>query len=62
MPLLEINNLCAGYDQGQVLVNINLSVSQGSVVALMGRNGMGKTTIIKCICGMIKSKNENERV
>ena len=56
MSLLEVNSLSASYGQGQVLLDINLSVSEGSVVALMGRNGMGKTTIIKCICGMIKSK------
>ena len=56
MSFLELNNLSASYGQGQVLVDINLSVFEGSVVALMGRNGMGKTTIIKCICGMIESK------
>ena len=49
MSLLEVNSLSASYGQGQVLVEINLSVSEGSVVALMGRNGMGKTSIIKCI-------------
>ena len=56
MSLLEVNSLSASYGQGQVLVDINLSVSEGSVVALMGRNGMGKTSIIKCICGMMDSK------
>ena len=56
MSLLEVNSLSASYGQGQVLVDINLSVSEGSVVALMGRNGMGKTSIIKCICGMLASK------
>ena len=47
MSLLEVNSLSASYGEGQVLVDINLSVSEGSVVALMGRNGMGKTSIIK---------------
>ena len=56
MSLLEVNSLSASYGQGQVLVDINLSVSEGSVVALMGRNGMGKTSIIKCICGMMDLK------
>ena len=56
MSLLEVNSLSASYGQVQVLVDINLSVSEGSVVALMGRNGMGKTSIIKCICGMMDSK------
>lgn len=55
MTLLSVQNLCAGYGAAQVLFDVNLTVAEGEVVALMGRNGMGKTTTIKAICRMIGS-------
>lgn len=54
MPLLEVSGLKAGYNAGQVLFGIDLSVDPGEVVALMGRNGMGKTTTVKAIMGLVK--------
>jgi branched-chain amino acid transport system ATP-binding protein len=55
MTLLEVTGLEAGYNAGQVLFGIDLAVERGEVVALMGRNGMGKTTTVKAIMGLIKS-------
>ena len=53
-PLLEVENLQAGYGDSRVLFDVSLSVHPGEVVTLMGRNGMGKTTSIKTILGMLK--------
>jgi branched-chain amino acid transport system ATP-binding protein len=56
MSLLEVSGLTATYGSSQALFDVSLSVDQGEVVALMGRNGMGKTTTIKAICRMIASE------
>ena len=53
MSLLELSSVAAHYGPSQALFDINLSVAEGEVVALMGRNGMGKTTTIKVICRML---------
>ena len=50
--LLAIENLAAGYGPSQVLFGIDFHVGAGEVVTLMGRNGMGKSTTIKCLSGM----------
>ncbi len=52
-PLLAIDNLCASYGEAQVLFGVNLSVMPGEAVSLMGRNGMGKSTTIKAVMGML---------
>ena len=55
--MLEINNLETSYGQSQVLFGIDLKINQGEVVTLIGRNGMGKTTTINSIMGLIKTKS-----
>lgn len=52
--MLKIENLQAAYGSSQVLFGIDLVVDSGEVVALLGRNGMGKTTTIKTIMGIMK--------
>jgi branched-chain amino acid transport system ATP-binding protein len=54
-PLLAIEGLVAGYGASQVLFGIDLQVDSGEVVTLMGRNGMGKTTTILCLSGMLRA-------
>lgn len=49
MKLLECKNLCKSFDDKEVLKNINLTVDHGRIVGLLGKNGQGKTTIIKLI-------------
>ena len=49
--LLAIENLSAGYGEATVLSGVSLSVPQGQALALLGRNGMGKTTLINTIVG-----------
>lgn len=51
--LLEIKSLKSWYGASQALFDINLEVKSGQVVALLGRNGMGKSTTINSICGLI---------
>ena len=58
MSLLKISKLKASYGSIQALFDINLDINQGEVVALMGRNGMGKSTTVKCICRIIPSQGE----
>ncbi|MAI58892.1 MAG: ABC transporter ATP-binding protein [Rhodobacteraceae bacterium] len=58
MSLLEIFQLNASYGAIQALYDINLDVREGEVVALMGRNGMGKSTTVKSICRLIPSHGE----
>ena len=53
--LLEISGLKAWYGLSQALFDVNLDIKQGQVVALLGRNGMGKSTTIRSICGLISS-------
>jgi branched-chain amino acid transport system ATP-binding protein len=50
--LLAIEGLVAGYGPSQVLFGIDLHLNAGEVITLMGRNGMGKSTTIKCLSGM----------
>jgi len=52
-PLLDVANICAAYGQMQVLCGVSLQVMPGQAVSLMGRNGMGKSTTIKTIMGML---------
>ena len=53
--LLEINGLKSWYGLSQALSDVNLEINQGEVVALLGRNGMGKSTTIRSICGLISN-------
>jgi len=52
-PLLEMQNVCAAYGQMQTLFGIDLTVMPGQAVSLMGRNGMGKSTTLKTLMGML---------
>ena len=52
--LLSIEGLRAGYGAAQVLFGVDLDVREGEVTALMGRNGMGKTTTVRAIMGLLR--------
>ena len=54
--LLEASGLCAWYGAAQVLFNVDLQVRKGEVVALMGRNGAGKSTTLKALIGMVERR------
>ncbi|MEO8630973.1 MAG: ABC transporter ATP-binding protein [Betaproteobacteria bacterium] len=53
MPSLSVRDLRAYYGRAQVLFGVNLEVGAGEVVALMGRNGAGKSTTLKSIMGLL---------
>jgi len=50
--LLEMKGVDAAYGQSQVIYNLDLSVADGGITALLGANGAGKTTILRTICNM----------
>ncbi|CAM5186995.1 Branched-chain amino acid transport system ATP-binding protein OS=Castellaniella defragrans OX=75697 GN=HNR28_002269 PE=3 SV=1 [Castellaniella defragrans] len=52
-PLLKVCDLTAGYGKSQILFGMNLKLFRGEVVSLLGRNGMGKTTTVKSIVGIL---------
>jgi branched-chain amino acid transport system ATP-binding protein len=52
--MLRIERLEAGYDGAQVLFGVDLAVAAGEVVAMLGRNGMGKTTTVRALFGLIR--------
>lgn len=56
MSLLRLANVSAFYGPSQALFDVSFRVDPGQVVALMGRNGMGKTTTIKTICRMLNHR------
>jgi len=51
--MLTVRGLRAGYGDSEVLQGIDLALAEGEVVALLGRNGMGKSTTLHCICGLL---------
>ena len=55
--LLRLDNLSAGYGEAMVLFDINLSLKQGQALALLGRNGVGKTTLVNTIIGVTRQRN-----
>lgn len=60
-PMLEVRSLNAFYGKAQMLFDVSLEVGRGEVVALMGRNGAGKSTTIKSIMGLLQSKRGQVR-
>ena len=51
--ILEVEGLDAAYGQAQILFDVSLNVARGEIVALMGRNGAGKSTTLKAIMGLV---------
>lgn len=56
--ILRVESLYAGYGAGDVLSDINISVSDGEIVAILGANGAGKTTLLRSISGLLQSRGE----
>jgi branched-chain amino acid transport system ATP-binding protein len=54
MPLLELEDVRAGYGPTQVLHGVSLTVAEGEIVSLLGANGAGKTTTLRAICGGVR--------
>lgn len=62
MDLLEINHLYKSYDSKNVLCDINLKVKQGKIIGLLGKNGNGKSTLIKLINDLLVPDKGNIKV
>ena len=56
--MLEIKNVNKSYGKTEALKTINLSITQGEIIGLLGENGAGKTTLMKCILGFLPYKGE----
>ena len=54
--ILKVDSLNAWYGRAQVLFNVGLDVRRGEVVALMGRNGAGKSTAMKAVMGLLERR------
>ena len=52
--LIEIHNLSKSYGKKEVLKNVDLNLSGGKIIGLLGPNGSGKTTLIKILNGLLK--------
>lgn len=61
-PALSITNLQAWYGESHILHNVNLSVSAGEVVTLLGRNGAGRTTTMRAIMGLTGTRKGSIKV
>ncbi|MBD0383473.1 urea ABC transporter ATP-binding subunit UrtE [Paenibacillus sedimenti] len=55
--MLDLQRLEAGYGESMVIRNVNLRVNPGQIVCMMGRNGVGKSTLMKSIMGLIRLKS-----
>ena len=55
--MLELKGVTAGYGSSQVLFGVDLRIEQGEVVTLLGRNGMGKTSTVRAIMGLIETNS-----
>ena len=51
--MLKLSGLGAAYGASQVLFDVTITIAEGEVVTLMGRNGMGKTTTVRTIMGLV---------
>ena len=54
MSMLEVRGLEAGYGSSRVLFGLDFELGEGQAITLLGRNGMGKSTTIKCLSGLLK--------
>jgi branched-chain amino acid transport system ATP-binding protein len=60
--LLEVRGLRAGYRQGTVLHGVDLAVARGRILGLLGRNGVGKTTLVMAIAGLVRTSGGAVRI
>lgn len=53
-PILELKKVCAGYAGSSILNNVDITVNEGEAIALLGRNGVGKTTTLRAMMGAVE--------
>jgi len=57
--MIQINNLSFSYSKNNVFRNLSLSLSKGNIYGLLGQNGVGKTTLLKLLSGLLRSEEES---
>ncbi len=55
MSFLNIKNLSAFYGKAQALSNVDITVEQGEIIAIVGANGAGKSTLLDAVMGMVRT-------
>ena len=55
-PLLNVRDLHAWYGESHVLHGVNLNIAQGETICILGRNGMGKTTTLRAVMGILRKR------
>ncbi len=60
--LLELGGVRSGYETGDVLQGVDLQLEEGEIVALLGRNGVGKTTLMNTIVGIVRARSGSIRL
>lgn len=60
--MFKVSNLASGYGQSQVIHDLSFEVGKQEIVAVMGRNGMGKTTLFKTLMGILPTRGGNVMV
>lgn len=58
--ILKLENINAYYDKSQILFDLNLEVEEGNSICILGRNGVGKSTTMKTIMGIMNPRNHNK--
>ncbi len=58
-PMLDLNNLNVYYGESHILRNVDMGVASGKMVCLIGRNGVGKTTLLKTVMGLLPTRTGN---
>ena len=58
MSFFTVDHLCAGYGKKNILSDLSFSLDDGHMIGVLGANGCGKTTLLKCICGILPHKGE----
>src|ERR1700689_954274 len=56
-PVLAVESLSAGYGQATVVNGVSLAIEQGEIVAMLGHNGAGKSTILKTVMGLVRARS-----
>lgn len=57
--MIEVNNLCLQIEEKKILKDINLKIKRGTIFGIIGPNGVGKTTLLRCLTGIYKSTSGN---
>ncbi len=57
MTILNINNVVAGYKTANVLQGVSINLSESEIVSVVGRNGVGKSTLVKTIIGLLPARS-----